>query len=100
MELKISNPSSRRHPYHELTYFHGDYLFESNPILVLNDALDNLKVPYAVNEKTIENFLDDLETFGNTRQSVYWLAMSRLLNRLRWTRQVLAAYTRLSRVKP
>jgi hypothetical protein len=79
MELKISNPSSRRHPYHELAYFHGDYLFESNPILVLNDALDDLKVPYAVNEKTIENFLDDLETFGNTRQSVYWLAMSRLL---------------------
>jgi hypothetical protein len=79
MTPKFSNPSSRCQVNHESVHSHGDLPFERNPILILNEALDDLYVPYAVNEPTIENFLDDLEAFDITDQPVYWLEMSRLL---------------------
>ncbi|MBU0767785.1 MAG: hypothetical protein KJ687_01645 [Proteobacteria bacterium] len=59
-------------------HFHGDLLFERNPILILNEALDNLHVPHEVNEQTIENFLENLEAYGKTLRPVYWLMMARL----------------------
>jgi hypothetical protein len=79
MEPIISNPSSHRHENHELLYFHDHLLLERNPILILNQTLDHLHVPYDVNEEIIENFLQDLEAFGTIDRSEYWLAMSRLL---------------------
>ena len=79
MEPKIFSSSSHRKVNHEPAYLKGDLTLERNPILILNEALDNLYVPYAVNEQIIENLLQDLETFCTTHQSVYWLAMSRLL---------------------
>jgi hypothetical protein len=79
MEPKISNYPFRRHENHEWICFHGDLLLERNPIVILNKTLDNLNVPYDVNEQTIENFLQDLEAFGTTDRPEYWLAMSRLL---------------------
>jgi len=78
MEPIISNHSSQRHVNHELFHFHGDLLFERNPILILNKALDNLHVPHEVNEQTIENFLENLEAYGKTLRPVYWLMMARL----------------------
>jgi hypothetical protein len=57
----------------------GDLQFDRNPILILNEALDNLQVPHEVNEQTIENYLQILETFVAADRPVYWLAMSRLL---------------------
>jgi hypothetical protein len=79
MEPKISNHPFRRHENHEWVYFHSDLLLERNPIFILNKTIDNLNVPYDVNEQTIENFLQDLEAFGTTDRPEYWLAMSRLL---------------------
>jgi hypothetical protein len=79
MAPKIYGHSSQSQVNQESVYFQKELLFERNPILSLNEALDDLYVPYAVNEQAIENFLDDLEAFGTTDRPVYWLAMSRLL---------------------
>jgi hypothetical protein len=78
MEPKISNHSSQSHVNHELLHFHSDLLVERNPILTLNEALDNLHVPYEVSEQTIENFLQNLKTYGTADRLVYWLMMARL----------------------
>jgi len=48
---------SQSHVNHELLRFRNDLRFERNPILILNEALDNLHVPHDVNEQTIETFL-------------------------------------------
>ncbi len=79
MALTVSGHSSQSRSNNESVCFHGDLQLERNPILVLNDALDNLHVPHEVNEQTVEKFLQDLETFAGTDRPVYWLAMSRLL---------------------
>jgi hypothetical protein len=78
MEPKVTHHSSQNHTNHEFFYFHGDLLFERNTILILNEALDNLHVPYEVNEQTIEKFLHSLETYNTTDRPVYWLMMARL----------------------
>ncbi len=72
------NHSSQSHVNHELFHFHGDLLLERNPTLILNEALDNLHVPYEVNEQTIEKFLHSLEAYNTTDRPVYWLVMARL----------------------
>ena len=76
MEPKVTHHSSQSHTNHELFYFHGDLLFERNPILILNEALDNLHVPYEVDEQTIENFLHNLEAYHTTDRPLYWLMMA------------------------
>jgi hypothetical protein len=73
-----SNHSSQSHLNHERFHFPGVLLSERNPILILNDALDHLNVPYDVNEQTIENFLQNLKAFDTTPQPAYWLIMARL----------------------
>lgn len=78
MAPKVSHHSFQSHANHELFFFHGDLLFERNLILILNEALDNLHVPYEVNEQTIEEFLHSLETYNTTDRPVYWLMMARL----------------------
>jgi hypothetical protein len=78
MEPKVTHHSSQSHANHELFYFHGDLLSEHNLILILNEALDNLHVPYEVNEQTIEKFLHSLETYNTTDRPAYWLMMARL----------------------
>jgi hypothetical protein len=78
MEPKFSNHSSQIRVNHELFHFRSDLPFEHNPILILNEALDNLHVPHEVNEQTIENFLQNLEAYGTTDRPVYWLVMARL----------------------
>jgi hypothetical protein len=78
MEPKISNHSSQSHVHHEGFHFHSDILFERNPILTFNEAVDNLHVPYDVNEQTIENFLQNLKTYGAADGPAYWLMMARL----------------------
>jgi len=79
MASTVSSHSPQSRTYNESFCFHGDFQFERHPILVLNDALDNLHVPHEVNEQTIENILQDLEAFAAIDRPVYWLAMSRLL---------------------
>jgi hypothetical protein len=79
MTSKVSSHSPQSPTYNESFCFHGDLQFERHPILVLNDAFDNLNVPHEVNEQTIENILKDLEAFAAIDRPVYWLAMSRLL---------------------
>ena len=74
----ISNHSSQSHLNHERFHFPSVLLSGRNPILILNEALDHLNVPYDVNEQTIENFLQNLKTFDTTPQPVYWLMMARL----------------------
>ena len=74
----ISNHSSQSHLNHDRFQFPSALLPERNPILILNEALDHLNVPYDVNEQTIENFLQNLKTFDTTPQPVYWLMMARL----------------------
>jgi len=78
MEPKNSNPSSQSHVNYELLHFRYDLLFKRNPILILNEALDNLHVPHDVNEQTIEKFLHNLKTDDTTVRPVYWLMMARL----------------------
>lgn len=78
MEPKISHHSSQSHVNHELLPFPNDLLFERNPILILNEALDNLHVPHDVNEQTIEKFLHDITAHDTTLRPVYWLMMTRL----------------------
>jgi hypothetical protein len=78
MEPKVTHHSSQSHANHEWFHFHGDLLFERNPILILNKALDHLHVPYDVNEQIIETFLQSLEAYNTTDRPVYWLMMARL----------------------
>ena len=78
MGPKISNHSSQSQVNHGLPHFHSDLLVERNSILTLNKALDNLHVPYDVNEQTIEKFLHGLETYNTADRAVYWLMMARL----------------------
>ena len=74
----ISNHSSQNHLNHELFLCPSDLLSERNPVLILNEAIDHLNVPYDVNEQTIENFLQNLKAFETTPQPAYWLMMARL----------------------
>ena len=69
---------SQSHVNHELLNFRNDLLYERNPILILNEALDNLHVPHDVNEQTIETFLHDIKTDDTTLRPAYWLMMTRL----------------------
>lgn len=69
---------SQSHVNHELLHFRNDLRFDRNPILVLNEALDNLHVPHDVNEQTIEKFLHDIKTDDTTLRPAYWLMMTRL----------------------
>ena len=78
MEPKTSSYSSQSHASHELFHFHGDFHSERHPILILNEALDHLQVPYEVSEQTIENFLQNLEAYNITDRPAYWLVMARL----------------------
>jgi hypothetical protein len=78
MESKTFKYSSQSHANHELFHFHGDFHFERHPILILNEALDNLQVPFGVNEQTIEKFLHVIKAYDITHQPVYWLMMTRL----------------------
>jgi len=78
MELETSNRSSQGKVNQELFYLNGDLLFERNPILILNENLDNLHMPVGANEQAIENFLQNLEVFDPPSHPVYWLMMSRL----------------------
>lgn len=70
---------SQSHANHELLHFRNDLLFERHPILVLNEILDNLHVPYEINEQTIEKFLHNIKADHINPRSVYWLMMTRLL---------------------
>ena len=70
---------SQSHVNHELLHFRNDLLFERHPILVLNEILDNLHVPYEINEQTIEKFLHNIKADHINPRSVYWLMMTRLL---------------------
>ena len=79
MKPMISNHSSQSHLNSESFHFPGDLLFERNTILILNEALNNLHVPYDVNEQTIENFLQNLKAYDTASHPVYWLMMARLL---------------------
>lgn len=78
MESKVTHHSSQIYANHKLFHFHGDLPFERNLLLFLNATLDNLHVPYEVNEQTIEKFLHSLETYNTTDRPVYWLMMARL----------------------
>jgi len=69
---------SQSHVNHELLHFRNDLRFDRNPILVLNEALDNLHVPHDVNEQTIEKFLHDIKIGDTTLRPAYWLMMTRL----------------------
>jgi hypothetical protein len=75
----VSTHSSQSRVNNESVCFHGDLQFDRNPILILNETLDDLQVPHGVNEQAIESYLQILEAFAATDQPVYWLAMSRLL---------------------
>jgi len=79
MKSMISDHLSQSHLNHELFHCPSDLLSELNPILILNEALDNLYVPYGVNEQTLENFLQNLKAFDITPHPVYWLMKARLL---------------------
>ena len=74
----ISNHSSQSHLNHERFHFPSVLLSGRNPILILNEALDHLQVPYEVSEQTIENFLQNLEAYNITDRPAYWLVMARL----------------------
>lgn len=78
MEPTISNHSSQGQASRELFGFHNDSFFKNNPILILNEHLDNLRIPHEINEPTIEYFLQNLEGYGTTLRSAYWLALARL----------------------
>jgi hypothetical protein len=56
----------------------GVHGFDDNPLFLLNNALDTLRLPHEVNETAIEGFLHVLEDSGMDQQPVYWLVMARL----------------------
>ena len=57
----------------------GATLTEPNESLKrLNDALDEVAVPYVVNESRIENWLDELEMQKDEKNPAYWLLLVRL----------------------
>ena len=78
MEPKISNHSSQIHIRHELFHFRNNLRFERHPILILNQTLDNLHVPYEINEQIIENFLHNIKSYDTTVRPVNLLMMTRL----------------------
>jgi hypothetical protein len=78
MAPNIFNQSSQPRVNHELYHLYSDLQDVRHPTLVLNEALDNLSVPYGVNEQTIENFLRNLTTHSKSPGPVYWLMTARL----------------------
>ncbi|MBW2605238.1 MAG: hypothetical protein JRE28_13145 [Deltaproteobacteria bacterium] len=78
MAPKISNHSPQSHVNSEWFHFRSDLQFERNPILILNEAIDNLHVPHEVNEQAIDNFLEDLEAYDTSFRPAYWLMTARL----------------------
>ena len=51
---------------------------ESDSVLLLNEELDNLRLPHEINEPSIERFLKILEDSGASDLSCYWLMMARI----------------------
>ncbi len=51
---------------------------ESDSLLLLNEELDNIRLPHEINEPSIERFLKILENAGASDPSCYWLMMARI----------------------
>jgi hypothetical protein len=51
---------------------------DSDPLLLLNEELEDLRLPHEINEPAIEGLLKKLEGSGASDQSLYWLLMARM----------------------
>jgi len=78
MESAIRNYLFRSHSNKNALLVKREPYFKGNPLLCLNEELDNLKQPHVVNERSIERFLRILEDSGLCNQASYWLLMARI----------------------
>jgi len=52
--------------------------FESDPLLLLNEELEDLRLPHEISEPALEGLLNMLEGSGTSGQPYYWLSMARI----------------------
>ena len=78
MESVIHIDLFRNHSNFKLPQIQGKHNFKSDPLLLLNEALDDLKLPHEISESALEGFLKILNGSGAPRQSYYWLMMARI----------------------
>lgn len=78
MESAIRNHLFRSHSNSNLPHIQRGPCFERNPLLILNEELDNFRLPHEINEPSIERLLKILEDSGASDQSFYWLLMARI----------------------
>jgi len=78
MELAISNQLFQNHSNCELLRTQRESYFDSGPLLLLNEELDDFRLPHEISESAVEGFLNMLEGSGTSGQSYYWLLMARI----------------------
>jgi hypothetical protein len=78
MESVIHIDLFRNHSNSKLPQIQGKHNFKSDPLLLLNEELDDLKLPHEINESALEGFLKILNDSGAHRQSYYWLMLARI----------------------
>ena len=78
MESVIYSDLFRNHSNFKLPQIQGEHNSRTDPILLLNEELDDLKLPHEINESALEGFLKILNGSGAPRQSYYWLMMARI----------------------
>lgn len=78
MEFAISNQLFQNHSNCELPHTQKESYFESDPLRLLNEKLEDLRLPHEINESAIEWLLNALEDSGTSGQSYYWLLMARI----------------------
>jgi len=78
MELAISNQQFQNHLNCDVPRTQRKSLFESDPLLLLNEELENLRLPHEISEPALEGLLTILEGSGTSGKPFYWLMMARI----------------------
>jgi hypothetical protein len=78
MESANCKDLSGSHSNFNLSSIQKRHSIARDPLLVLNEELDHLRLPHEINEPLIEKLLIALEDSGASDQSCYWLLMARI----------------------
>jgi hypothetical protein len=78
MESVTHNDLFRNRSNFKLPTIQEKHNFKFDPLLLLNEELDDLKLPHEINESVLEGFLKILIYSGASGQPYYWLIMARI----------------------
>jgi len=78
LESALHNQLFRNHSNCDWPRTQRESYFESDPLLLLNAELEDLRLPHGISESAVEGLLNMLEGSGTSGQSYYWLLMARI----------------------